>query len=129
MKWEVQQGIYDALSIEFGVDVSVCDGHAGNSRKFPYITLGRISSRPISTHGDDMDLVNITIHTWSRKKGNKECMKLMERIDSALNRQDFEIVGYQLIDSRIVTSECLSDPDGKTRHGIQTFNLSVDKII
>ena len=101
---------------------------AGDSASFPYVTIGEDVHTDISTDLELMNLVSITIHTWSRTAGRAQTKKIQGLVYSALNRANLVHWGFKFVNINSVSVESRLESDGFTRHGIQTFNLIIEEL-
>ena len=97
---------------------------------FPYVTIGHDTITPFDTDGSIGASATITLHVWSRKNGKKQAKQILGELYSALNRQAVSLsaAGYHFVDSLFEFSEVLEEVDGKTRHGIIRFRITMEKI-
>lgn len=133
----VQQAIFSILSADSEIidrDVSIYDevpepDDSGDINNYPFIVVGDDQSVAWDTDTELGADVTATIHTWSRYSGKKEIKELQGLIYSALHRAEakFTITGYTVVLCDWLTSESFLDVDGKTRHGVQTFRLLIEK--
>lgn len=123
----VQTAIYsalvDAVSVPVYDDVPQSSGWDG-----AYITIGEDVISYSDTDSEEMKTCSITVHTWSRARGRKELKELQDQVYFALNNANLVHSGYNFVIITEENAESILDADGKTRHGIQTFNLIIEKI-
>lgn len=112
-------GLYD--------DVPQVD-NSGDPSAFPYVVVGEDIHVNIDTDLELMNQVSITVHSWSRVSGRKEIKFIQGAIKNALHRADLSHAGYKFITITEDTSQSFLDVDGHTRHGVQTFNLMIEKV-
>lgn len=131
----VQQEIYSILtnsaplnSVISGVYDSVPQSVSNNPTAFPYVTIGEDVFTDMSTDTELINLVSITIHTWSRHSGRSETKQIQGIIYDLLNRASIVSAGFKFININQVTAQSQIDSDGETRHGIQTFNLILEEL-
>ena len=124
----VQQVIYDKLAGDLSYSVYDEVPQSSNSTDFPYVTIGEDSLTASDTDTELMQRVSITIHTWSRERGRKECKQIQGEIYSSLNRASLTAAGYNFITITGEDSTSFYDADGFTRHGVQTFNLLMEEV-
>jgi hypothetical protein len=95
---------------------------------FPYVVIGDDTH----TSWDNDDIVGtsatITLHFWSRYQGRKEVKSLMGEARGLLNRASLSKAGYKIVDCLFEFSESFTDPDGRTRHGVQRYRLTLQEI-
>lgn len=130
----VQTAIFERLASDASITSAVVgvydDIPAFDDKKinFPFITIG---DDTLVNWDTDTELgidATVTINTWSRVKGRKEIKVLQGLIYSALHRSDFNVEGYKFISCEHLQSQSFIDSDGLTRHGVQTFQLLIEKL-
>ena len=129
MAWqiELQKAIFGALTgavIIDGQPVPVFDD-VPQDADCPYITIGHMSAIDWSTDTEIGNEADVTIHAWSRYRGNLEVYSMQDQIKAALNRQELAVTGWQFTGIDYTAANVLRDPDGITRHGVQTFTVRV----
>lgn len=127
----VQKAIYDKLSADLAVPVydSVPQSiDSGKKSDFPYISIGEDIHNTVDTDTELMNLVSITIHVWSRKEGRAETKQIQSEIYNSLHRANLVQAGYKFITITQENSTSFFDPDGHTRHGVQTFKLIIEEL-
>jgi len=98
--------------------------------EYPYVVIGEDNHANVDTDDVLGNQVAIVIHTWARandKSGRKETKIIQGLIYDALHRATLTYAGFNFISITQVNSESFLDADGHTRHGVQTFNLLIDK--
>jgi hypothetical protein len=130
MKWEapLQQAIYDELTGNTALMAAVAgvfDKVAKGYNSFPYVTLGDNISTPNDTDTASGSFCTYTVHVWSRKAGKKESKEIMGLVYTALNRAALSVTGYNAVDCIFSDGSTELDPDGKTYHGTQAFNITL----
>lgn len=96
---------------------------------FPYVMLGDDTSSAWDTDDSLGASCTITLHVWSRYAGKKEAKTIIGQIYTALHRQaaNLTAAGYTFIDCLHEFSEVIDEIDGKTRHGVTRYRLTVEK--
>lgn len=127
----LQQAVYDQLSGYPGMpavydDVPV-DVKGQPAVAFPYVVIGEDTHIPFDTDDSLGSESTLTLHTWSRYRGKKECKEIMALNYDALTRQSLAVDGYDLITIEFEYSEVVLDPDGITRHGVQRFRALTEQ--
>lgn len=133
-EFSIQNTIYDVLSTTSAV-TSLADVYdnvpqaadAGSDAAFPYITVGEDTLVEWDTDTELGAYCTITIHTWSRYRGRKETKQIQGAIYAALHRANLTISGYNLVGIDWLQSESFMDTDGLTRHGVQTFRITIEE--
>jgi len=91
----------------------------------PYVEIGAITqSGDFGGHDFSGFDGEYEIHTWSDTTGNEQCQQIMNRVYEILHGRDLDLAGgFKTLSNRCVSSSIEKDPDGRTRHGVQRFEL------
>jgi hypothetical protein len=130
--YELQKAIYTALTsdTELMADITgVFDSVPDNYDQFPYVTIGEDVLTEFDTDSTNGFNGSITIHAWSRYDGRKEAKTIQGLIYDTLHKSTLPMTGYAMILMRQESENTLLDPDGVTRHGVQTFNTMFIKTV
>lgn len=123
----VQQKIYqllsedDEITEDYGANVydQVPDNTDGT-----YIVIGDDKFDDFGSHTFDGFKVELNIHTFTDiSRGRKLCKQIQGRIYELLHNVDLAITGQKTVSLRTGLQETLLDPDGRTYHGVNKFNL------
>lgn len=131
----IQTAIYSALTsnstlmtMVTGVYDSVPQAaDSGRGDDFPYITIGEDTLVEWDTDTEVGADVTITIHTWSRYRGRSEVKEIQGEVYDTLHRSNLGVSGYNLVGVDWLQSESFMDTDGMTRHGVQTFRITIEE--
>lgn len=85
---------------------------------FPYLTLGRVESRPVDASGVSAIEHAITLHVWSRYGGRAEALECIGALRAALHDAALTIEGRRLVFLYVVFSDVFRSGDGRTTHGV-----------
>lgn len=97
---------------------------------YPFIEIGDSQALPVDESNDagtssDTGVEEfVDIHTWSRYSGQKETKEIMAAVYSALHHQTLTVSGRTSAHCWLDGDRVLNDPDGLTRHGVQTFRIT-----
>lgn len=125
---EFQQHVYDLLTADATL-VSKITGvfdHVPQEQAFPYVTITDITDNDRGNSSTEGNLIDLTVSSWTRGTSKIPCMDIQADIDRILHRSeknDCDMVSYGVMDFHRVTATIILDPDGKTWHGIQTFEI------
>jgi hypothetical protein len=125
---EVQTAIFAILDADVTLSAlvtGVFDDVPESYTDFPYVTLGEDVLTEFDTDVATGFRVSVTIHCWSQYKGQRETKLVQDAIYRALHHVDMTVSGHNVLLSRQVDQTSERDPDGMTRHGVQTFELLV----
>ena len=126
---EVQKSIFSTLSGD-----STLDGLIGNNKilddvpqgtDYPYVQIGEETTIDGGLKDKDRQEYTLTIHIWSRYRGNKETKEIAERIYTLLHNSAISVSGASLANIRNEFFTVLVDDDGLTRHGVMRFRAIV----
>jgi len=128
----LQLAIFTRLSSQLSVPVyddppNQLDGQP--ELGFPFVTIGDDTGTPWDTDNSLGTSATVTIHVWSRYAGRKEVKTIFAAIYTALNRQSTNLTapGYAFIDCLYEFSEIIEDIDGRTRHGVCRYRVTMEK--
>lgn len=120
----LQQAVFDRLSTY--PDIPTVYDNVPVDAAFPYVVIGEDTHIPFDTDDSLGSESTLTLHTWSRYRGKKECKEIQALIYDALTRQSLVLDGFSLVTIEFEYSECLLDPDGITRHAVSRFRALID---
>lgn len=104
--------------------------HVPDSKSYPYI---KIAIKPMQDRGNhDWEGVQFQyqIDVWNQgvNQGDLKVQQIQARVDELLHKQDICIDGWNIIVHRRSTIDILDEPDGRTKHGVQIFNLFLGEV-
>lgn len=121
---ELQKAILAALkgdaTLTAAIGQRVYD-HAPADVPFPYLSFGRTSIYDWSTGTESGTEQLFTMHVWSKAKGKKETLELMERARAVLDAAALVLDGHKLVNLRQEFSEVRYDDDLSVYHGLLRF--------
>lgn len=126
----VQTAIYGALNGDTGVsnlvqaiyDFAPQDEISGDS-DFPYIVIGEDTVAPWDTDDSTGAEWTVTVHSWSRYRGQKEIKQIQDACYDVLHRAALSVTDFVTVTVEWEFGETLLDPDGLTHHGVQRYRL------
>ena len=127
---ELQKAIFEALAANGAlaamVGTRVFD-HAPANAAFPYITFGRTSVYDWSTGTESGTEQLFTLHVWSKAKGKKEALEIMELARATLHDAALELEGHKLVNLRLEFSEARYDDRNEAHHGLLRFRAVTEE--
>ena len=127
---DLQKAIFEALGANGAlaalVGTRVFD-HAPVNAAFPYITFGRTSVYDWSTGTESGTEQLFTLHVWSKAKGKKEALEIMELARGTLHDAALELEGHKLVNLRLEFSEARYDDRNEAHHGLLRFRAVVEE--
>lgn len=132
--WELQVAIKGVLADYQPLIDTLAEGadsikdHPRQGTPYPYLVIGDAQE----TNDDDKDTVrssfSVTIHCWSDYAGRKVVKEVLGHVKKALHLEDIPMAGgFKCVDCQFELSESFVEPDGKTRHGVITFDVDVEE--
>lgn len=124
---EVQKAVYDLLtaaSISAVTEIRDTPIKKLSASDFPFIEIGSSQTIAADAGGDSGIDEYLDIHCYSRANGQKEIKEIMSAIYLALHHQSLSVTGRVSACCWFDDGRVIDDPDGLTRHGIQTFKIT-----
>lgn len=121
----LQTAIFGVLNGNVSVGVFDCPQ---KEPTYPYVIIGDDSFIPFDTDTTVGRDVIASIHIWDNYNGKKRIKSVMGEIDALLNRANFNVTGYHLINCVFDSSDQFLEPDGKTYHGVLTYRILLDEV-
>ncbi|MBN8994348.1 MAG: DUF3168 domain-containing protein [Rhizobiales bacterium] len=120
----IQAAIYAALLSAHVVDGDrVVDGDQSEDVAFPYVQIGETQTLDADVTGSLGAEEFLTLHIWSRQRGQSEVKEIAARIATAFNAADMPIAGFESASVFAQGLRVFDDPDGLTRHGVLTLHI------
>ncbi len=85
---------------------------------FPYITIGRMESRPADSSGRDAAEHVVTLHVWSRYGGRAEALDVIAALRATLHNAPLSVEGYALVLLLAQFADVFRSGDARTTHGV-----------
>src|SRR5262245_22920945 len=128
---ELQEGIFTALGHDPALTAALGGSRiydqAPGSAAFPYITFGRTSVYDWSTGTEKETEQLFTLHVWSKAKGNKETLQVMETARWLLDDKSLPLENDQLVNLRLEFAEARYDDDLAVHHGLLRFRAVTEE--
>jgi hypothetical protein len=122
---ELQKAIHASLVADAGLTallggIRVYD-HAPASVPFPYVTFGRTSVYDWGTGTESGTEQLLTLHVWSKGRGKKEALAVMDAVAARLHDSGLALEGHSLVNLRLEFSDVVFDEDLDVQHGLLRF--------
>ena len=128
---ELQKAVFEALGADAAVTALLGAGkiydHAPANVAFPYITFGRTSIFDWSTGTESGTEQLFTLHVWSKTKGKKETLAIMEAAKTLLDDAALELDEHHLVNMRLEFAEERYDDDLSVHHGLLRFRAVTER--
>lgn len=128
---DLQKTLFEALAGDNAL-AALLDGakifdHAPADVRFPYITFGRTSVYDWSTDTDSGTEQLFTLHIWSKAKGKKETLDIMEAVRERLDDGGLALDQHHLVSLRFEYAESRYDDDQSVHHGLLRFRAVIEQ--
>lgn len=128
---ELQKAIFAALAADPALTGALGANrifdHAPANVAFPYITFGRTSVYDWSTGTEKGTEQLFTLHIWSKAKGNKEALEIMEMARWVLEDKSLPLDTQHLVNLRLEFAEVRFDEDQAVHHGLLRFRAVTEE--
>ena len=85
---------------------------------FPYITLGRVESKPVDSSDREALEHGVTLHVWSRYGGRAEALDVIAALRGCLHNAALEVADRRLVLLFALFADVFRSGDGRTTHGV-----------
>jgi len=85
---------------------------------FPYITIGRVESKPIDSSGREALEHALTLHVWSRYGGRAEALDVIGALRAVLHNASLNVAERRLVLLFAQFADVFRSGDGRTTHGV-----------
>jgi hypothetical protein len=120
--WALQQAVFARLTSDAALTALLGGARIYDDvpvrATFPYVTFAQGAERDWSTASEAGAEHALVLHVWSRGKGRKELLAIMEALRVSLHDAALALTGHRLINLRHEASEVRREADGETYHGI-----------
>ena len=97
--------------------------HVSADNFAPYCNFGPVFAQPDNTNGVLGQETMVQIDTWSRERGRVRVLQIMAALRTLLERSSLAVTGQQYVACWLESAQAMTDPDGVTAHGVQTFRF------
>lgn len=101
--------------------------HVPQNATFPYLVVeipDGVDHDTDDTLGWDNEL---TVHAWSRFRGQEEVEGIQRETDNAINRAEPTVVDARIVTLHRTEAREMLDKDGLTRHGIHRYRVILEE--
>lgn len=85
---------------------------------FPYLTIGRVESKPVDASEREALEHGVTLHVWSRYGGRAEALEVIGALRDCLHNAALDIAERRLVLLFVLFTDVFRSGDGRTTHGI-----------
>ncbi|HVV32606.1 MAG TPA: DUF3168 domain-containing protein [Vitreimonas sp.] len=95
---------------------------------FPYLTLGRVESKPADASSAPALEHAITLHVWSRYGGRAEAIEVIATVRAALHDAALSVEGLRLVFLFASFADVFRSGDGRTTHGVLRLRAMTETV-
>lgn len=85
---------------------------------FPYVTIGRVESKPLDASEREALEHAVTLHVWSRHGGRAEALDVIAALRGCLHNASLDIAHRRLVLLFALFTDVFRSGDGRTTHGV-----------
>ena len=127
---DLQKAVFEALTGD-PVLMALLGGakiydHAPAGVLFPYVTFGRTSVYDWSTGTESGTEQLFSLHIWSKTKGRRETLEVMEAVKARLDDAALALDEHHLVNLRFEYGEARYDDDLSVHHGLLRFRAVIE---
>lgn len=127
---DLQKAVFEALAGDGALTAALGGAkifdHAPADIRFPYVTFGRTSVYDWSTSTENGTEQLFTLHVWSKAKGRKETLAVMEHVRLCLNDRALVPGPHRLVSLRLEYGEAGYDEEIAVHHGLLRFRAVIE---
>ena len=135
--YQLQIAIFDALNANAALSalvVGIYDNqdqitNPDSDTSFPVLTISTGTIQPWDDDTKKGGQYDVEIHCWSRARNSLEGKAIMDSVYNALHRGTLSISGWGFVGCDLIDQiNPQRDPDGITRHGVQTYRITFEEL-
>ena len=85
---------------------------------FPYLTIGRVESKPLDASEREALEHGVTLHVWSRYGGRAEALEIIAALRRCLHNAALDVADRRLVLLFVTFTDVFRSGDGRTTHGV-----------
>lgn len=85
---------------------------------FPYVTIGRVDSKPVDASEREALEHGVTLHVWSRYGGRAEALDVVAALRGCLHNATLDLAERRLVLLLALFTDVFRSGDGRTTHGV-----------
>lgn len=85
---------------------------------FPYVTIGRVDSKPVDASAREALEHGVTLHVWSRYGGRAEALDVVAALRGCLHNAALDVAERRLVLLFALFTDVFRSGDGRTTHGV-----------
>jgi hypothetical protein len=128
---DLQKALFEALADDASLSAALGGAkifdHAPADVRFPYVTFGKTSIYDWSTSTETGTEQLLTLHIWSKARGRKETLDLMQIVKARLDDATLGLGAHHLVNLSFRTGEASYDSDLSVHHGLLRFRAVIEE--
>ncbi|MHA6685167.1 DUF3168 domain-containing protein [Mesorhizobium sp. A556] len=128
---DLQKALFEALADDAALSAALGGAkifdHAPADVRFPYVTFGKTSIYDWSTSTETGTEQLLTLHIWSKARGRKETLDLMQIVKARLDDATLGLGAHHLVNLCFETGEASYDSDLSVHHGLLRFRAVIEE--
>lgn len=126
---ELQKAVFTRLNTDATLSAMVTGvfDFVPQGTEYPYATIGTIAAKDWSTATTVGLEAKVEIEVFSRGRGRKETLDIIQCIRVLLHQASLTVTGHTLVDIFFTESEVAQQRDGLTYRGTITFKARVQE--
>jgi len=110
--------------VQLSIMVTVYD-QVPEDAPHPYIKIGDHLSVPDNDHGGFGRESTVTVHVWTRSRGNAQGQAIANRVIELFDHRpsDVDVQGHLVVSIRCEFDQALPDPNPEIRHHVVRFRI------
>ncbi len=129
---ELQRAVFETLSASAALTALLggakIHDHAPAHVAFPTITFGNATLADWSTATEQGSEQIVTLHVWSKGKGKKQVLDIMEAVRGLIDDAALSLAGHHLVSIRLQMAEARFDDDLAVHHGLMRFRALTEVV-
>jgi hypothetical protein len=127
----VQAAVYRVLAgdQDLAAQVSGVFDLVPEDTAYPYVQIGEALDSPRGAHGNHGRETVLTLHVWSKYRGNAEAHRIGALVMAVLDHQVLDVEGLHHVSTRYEQGLTMTDPEppGDIRHLVQRYRITTEQ--
>lgn len=126
---DIQQAIYTTLTGDptLMALISGVYDEPPEDASYPYVRIGEALESPDNRHGGFGRQTVVTLHTWTRYRGNAQGGEISDRLVQLLDHQSLAVDGQHTVEVAYEFGQALRDPEPGIRHHVTRFRVTTEQ--
>ncbi|MFG2837028.1 DUF3168 domain-containing protein [Streptomyces zaomyceticus] len=130
--WPIQRAVYARLTGDADLAELLPGGvhdFLPENCPYPFLNLGEAIDTPDNRLDGFGWQTTLTLHAWTRAKGNRQGLAIGARVTALLDHQPLTLPGYHHVATRYEFGQTLTDPEppGDIRHVVLRYRVVTEQ--